>query len=67
MENYFLVSLIGGLSGLGYSLMQNQLIPLVCLFCTGKTEAEAEVFLSLASQFGFDLGTSGGGAFTGSN
>jgi hypothetical protein len=23
--------------------------------------------LSLASQFGFDLGTSGGGAFTGSN
>jgi hypothetical protein len=47
--------------------MQNQLIPLFVFFLHWKTEAEAEVFLSLASQFGFDLGTSGGGAFTGSN
>jgi hypothetical protein len=39
-----LVSLIGGLLGLGYSLLQNQLIPLVCLLHWKKTEVEAEVF-----------------------
>jgi hypothetical protein len=56
MENYFLVGQ-GGLLGLGYSLIQNQLIPLV--FFALEDGGGGGGVLSLANQFGFDL--QGGG------
>jgi hypothetical protein len=67
MENYFLVSLIGGLLGLLF-FAQNQLIPLVCLLhWKTKIWRRARRRFGLASSFGIDLGGGGGSIFTGSN
>jgi hypothetical protein len=63
----FLVSLVGGLLGLGYSLMQKPTYTASLSFALEEDGGGGGGVLSLASQFGFDLGTSGGGAFTGSN
>jgi hypothetical protein len=63
----FLVSLIGGLLGLGYSLLQKPTYTASLSFALEEDGGGGGGVLSLASQFGFDLGTSGGGAFTGSN
>jgi hypothetical protein len=63
----FVVSLIGGLLGLGYSLLQKPTYTASLSFALEEDGGGGGGVLSLASQFGFDLGTSGGGAFTGSN
>jgi hypothetical protein len=63
----FLVSLVGGLLGLGYSLLQKPTYTASLSFALEEDGGGGGGVLSLASQFGFDLGTSGGGAFTGSN
>ncbi|MCG9793934.1 GumC domain-containing protein [Flavobacterium algicola] len=63
-----LVSLIGGTVGLGYAFMQKpNYIASLSFALEEDGGGGGGGVLSLASQFGFDLGTSGGGAFSGSN
>ena len=61
-----LCSLIGSLLGVGYSYIKKPTYNASLTFALEDGGSNGGV-LSLASQFGFDLGTSGGGAFKGAN
>ena len=63
----FLFGFIGALLGLGYSIYKKPTYTASITFALEEGGGSGGGVLSLASQFGFDLGTSGGGAFAGSN
>ena len=65
----FLVSLIGGLLGLGYSLLQKPTYTASLSFALEDEKSGGGLggALGLASSFGIDLGGGGGSIFTGSN
>ena len=58
---------IGALLGLGYSIFKKPTYTASLTFALEEDGGSGGGVLNLASQFGFDLGTSGGGAFAGSN
>ena len=62
-----LFGFIGALLGLGYSIYKKPTYTASLTFALEEGGGSGGGVLSLASQFGFDLGTSGGGAFAGSN
>ncbi len=63
-----LVAIAGGLAGVLYAWLQKpQYIAVITFFTEGDTKSGLGVYASLAAQFGFDLGTGGGGAFEGDN
>ena len=63
-----LAGLIGAVLGLTYSLTQKPVYTATLSFALeGEGSGASGGVLSLASQFGFNLGTSGGGIFEGSN
>ena len=64
-----IIGLLGGMVGLGYALSQKPKYSATLTFAL-EDEGSGGGFggaLGLASQFGFDLGGSGGGAFEGAN
>ncbi|GIZ07425.1 Wzz/FepE/Etk N-terminal domain-containing protein [Flavobacterium sp. UMI-01] len=63
----FLAGFLGALMGLGYSLLKKPNYTASLTFALEEQGSRSGGVLSLASQFGFDFGTSGGGAFTGAN
>lgn len=63
----FLAGLVGGLLGLAYSWTQKPTYTASLSFALEESSNSGGGVLNLASQFGFDLGTNGGGAFTGAN
>ena len=58
---------IGALLGLGYSIFKKPTYTASLTFALEEDGGSGGGVLNLASQFGFDLGTSGGGAFSGAN
>ena len=64
-----LAGIIGGLIGLGYAYSQKPIYKAVLSFALedDKTGVSMGGAIGLASQFGFDVGGSGGGAFSGDN
>lgn len=62
-----IVSFIGALIGLTYSILKKPTYTATLTFALEEGGNSGGGVLNLASQFGFDLGTSGGGAFAGAN
>lgn len=63
-----IAGVIGGLLGIGYSLSQKPVYTATLTFALeGEKSGGSGGVLALASQFGLDLGSSGGGIFEGSN
>jgi hypothetical protein len=63
-----LAGAIGGIIGLGYSFMKKPVYTAVLTFAVENEKSGGSGgIMSLAGQFGFDLGGSGGGIFEGSN
>lgn len=64
----FLAGIIGGVLGIGYSLMNKPTYTASLTFALdGDSSSGSGGVLSLASQFGISLGSSGGSIFEGSN
>lgn len=67
-KTIFIAGVIGGLLGIGYSLIQKPLYTAALTFALEDDKsAGSGGVLSLASQFGISLGASGGSIFEGSN
>ena len=64
-----LAGIVGGLLGLGYAYFKKPIYKAVLSFALedDKTGVSMGGAIGLASQFGFDVGGSGGGAFSGDN
>jgi hypothetical protein len=62
-----IAGLIGACLGLGYSFIKKPVYTAILSFALEDDKASGGGLGSLASSFGFDVGGSGGGAFSGSN